>query len=114
MTIREGPRAARQRGHDETNLTAGILADRFPVCKLHGLRVVYRFPDGCPLGVVNPLDRIGQIRGRGWAQLGDRATNDHRGGLTLLEIADVCISCADRLLGHRHAHYLRERAHRHD
>ena len=108
------PRAGRPRGHEEKNLTLGSIADRFPLCKLHGLRVVYRFPEGCPLGVVNPLDRILEIKRRGWGQVGDRTTDDHRGGLTLLEITDVCNACVDRLLPNRHVHYLRERAQRHD
>lgn len=110
----KSPRAGTRRGLQETKSTGSIIADRFPICELHGVRVVYTFPDGCALGVVNPLDRILEIQDRGWGQVGDRTTEDHSGGLTLLEIADVCNECVDRLLPNRHVRSLREKAHRND
>ncbi len=110
----KSPRAGRPHGHEEKNRTPASIADRFPRCELHGVRVVYTFPDGCALGVVNPLDRVFAIQRRGWRQVGDRTTEDHSGGLTLLEIGDVCNKCVDRLLPNRHVRSLRERTHRHD
>lgn len=114
MIKKRSPRAWRPRGHNETDTTLGSVADSFPRCKLHGSRIVYRFPEGCPCATDNPLDRISAIERRGWAQLGDRCTNDNRGGLTLLTLADTCLQCVGPLLRHRHARYLRERGPRCD
>ncbi len=114
MIAEKSPCAWGQHGLRENRSAGGILADRAPVCKLHGLRLVYGFPKGCPLGFANPLERILQIQGRGWGQLAKPTANDHRGGLVLLHIADVCGACVDRLLPNRHLHYLRERAQRYE
>ncbi|MGB2987160.1 MAG: hypothetical protein WBE26_14920 [Phycisphaerae bacterium] len=109
MIAQRSPRAWRRRGLDEKNSADGIITDPFPLCKLHGCRVVSQFPESCPLRAKNPLDRIYAIRQRGWRQLGDHTTDDHRGGLALLAIDDICSTCMDRMLGHRHVRYLRDK-----
>ena len=106
IAYKGSPRAWQHRGH-ETNRTDRIISDRIPFCKLHGCRIVYRFPDGCPYNAANPLDRLYAIRSRGWRQLSNATTEDHRGGLTLLAIDDICNACIDRLCGHPHVVRLR-------
>jgi len=103
------PRAWRQRGHEDKNSTTGILADRFPLCKLHNLRLVNRLPAGCALGDRNPLERIAQLQEAGWSQL---AVEEYHAGGILLDAADVCNGCADRLLRNRHTLYLRKKGRR--
>ncbi len=97
------PRAGRRRGH-ETNRTHSIVADRFPVCKLHDYRIVLALPMGCPFQASNPLDRILEVQQRGWAQL---AKDELHSGLALLEIAETCDNCMDRLRKNSHARWLR-------
>lgn len=109
MTQEKSPRAWRRRGQDERNQTPSILGDRPPVCKLHSARIVFRFPEACPYSEANPLARLYEMRERGWGQLADRSTEEHRGGLTLLDVVDVCVNCIDRLLGDKHVRLLRER-----
>lgn len=79
------------------------------VCQLHGCRIVYRFPEGCACGAGNPLKRISEMQQRGWTQLADASTNDHRGGLALLDIVDTCMGCVGRLLQNPHVRHLRDR-----
>ncbi|MGD2109737.1 MAG: hypothetical protein PVI86_10125 [Phycisphaerae bacterium] len=109
MIAEKSPRAGERRGQDERNETTGIVAGRFPTCKLRGCQIVSSFPDGCPLGVLDVHGRLSETQNRGWRQLTDSSTEDHRGGLTLLDICDTCSDCAGRLLPHRHVRFLRER-----
>lgn len=109
MIAQESPRAWRRRGQSEGKETTSIIVDRFPRCNLHGSRIVSSFPNGCPCGVPDAHERLAEVLRRGWAQLADSSTQDHRGGLTLLDVADTCASCVGRLLRHRHVRFLRER-----
>jgi hypothetical protein len=78
---------------------------RFPVCPLHGFRIVYGFPPGCPFRRANPLEALAELEARGWAALG---ACDYGGGGDCLDIAAVCGECVKRMLRHPHVRRLRK------
>ena len=82
----------------------------FPDCELHGCRIVYEFPAGCPFRCGNPLQRIMELQRRGWDQVAnDRDSWAGYRGRTLLNVGDICHDCIGRLSAHRHVRYLRSK-----
>lgn len=90
------PRAGRRRGHEyerhRTNRnTQALGCPPFPVCELHGVRVVTRFPDGCPLAERNPLAKITEMNEAAWQLRGD---NDPAVS-AMFACADTCHRCVE-------------------
>ncbi len=81
-----------------------------PRCELHGVNIVDRFPRRCPLGTVNPLTTIGQLRDAAWRVLGCGFPGeaDSSSALELLDRVDVCFKCLDRLPLQRAVRRLRQ------
>jgi len=85
----------------DANRIAEALTN-FPLCILHNVRLVDRFPRGCPLGQPDIGAALNAFYQRGWQRIIDH----HRGGGDDLARHEICSNCPART--HRRVRYLRE------
>ena len=108
MKTKEDPRRLRRRGQDENCYQDYSNAptkpgQSAPLCALHGRRIVTEFPHGCPLGIRNPLDSIGEYQQRAWELMGE----SNPLAFAMFDCYDTCAECVPRLLRHPHVRRLR-------
>ena len=72
-------------------------SEAFPTCQLHDIRIVDRFPRGCPFAAPIALRALFELRKRGFLLTGNR---DYGEGAHLLEVADTCSHCIDENIAH--------------
>ena len=80
----------------------------FPLCQLHGTRIVSEFPPGCATGMPGreAALRIAEMQGAGyWRGQGDPAPH-----VAMARAADVCMACQSTLRADLHVRFLREQA----
>ncbi len=70
-----------------------------PLCVLHGLRIVTRLPEGCPLSWDNCLEGLTALRDMAWTPGGNLSA--------LLDRLGVCNQCVADLQSHPHVKTLR-------
>ena len=87
-----------------STLEAVYSKDRFPVCKLHGVKIMTDFPSGCPYRHQNPAERLAEYQNLGWRQLAD---DRGHAGLTLLDVMKTCNRCISEIGNNAHVIYLR-------
>jgi hypothetical protein len=78
---------------------------RFPVCELHGFRIVDHLPNGCPFRAENPLFGVHRYRER--ARKRECLTDDDIGAANDHHRADTCWKCVGRLSNHPNIRRLR-------
>lgn len=83
-----------------------MIASPFFRCRLHGTRIVTRFPVACPLGRANPLAQLGRIRDGAWRAMG---VENYGSAEARFAMFDVCSECLDRGLRARHVEFLRKK-----
>ena len=111
MIEKNGPRAWRRRGHEQKDDSCGILADRFPQCKLHGLNIVAALPQRCPMQAANPANVLLRMKDAAWQELGGRLeTADLTGALNTMHQVDECTACISRKMRHATIQRLRQSA----
>lgn len=108
MKTKKDPRSLRRRGHEyerhQTNRNdQAPCCQPFPVCELHGVGIVTRFPDGCPLAERNPLAKIAEMNEAAWQLRGD---SDPKAS-AMFACADTCHRCVECKLRDPHVKMLR-------
>jgi hypothetical protein len=76
----------------------------FPVCELHGIRLVGAFPQACLLPMDDPLGESVRWKDAAFAAL---APESDGGGASLLKRVDTCVDCVWRLSAHPRVRRLR-------
>lgn len=80
----------------------GIATEPFPMCELHGTRIVFEFPTGCVFAAPVGSHALNALVARGWATEGTAGIFDRR-------VATICGNCMNRLSADRHMQWLRRR-----
>lgn len=93
-----------QRGFDQS------MPHAFPVCNLHGRRIVDNFPRECPLIEPRATVAILALQDGGYAKLSTKRAGEIHDGLMDLERADICYACLRDLSPHPHVAQLRAQA----
>ena len=70
----------------------------FPRCVLHNTNLVNRFPEGCPLRAVNPLDELARFQDEAWRHVGSERYEFLEQGLKGLDVVRICGDCVSRLM----------------
>ncbi|MFH1418773.1 MAG: hypothetical protein ABII12_10885 [Planctomycetota bacterium] len=93
---------------DDTSTTGETQGrDRFPVCRLLGVRIVDFLPRRCPLRGDWPLVVIGRMTDIAFAELRLGPDGDLGGALDTLARCETCLSCFTRQNRHPRVRGLR-------
>lgn len=86
--------------------------ERFPLCQLHGHRIIDELPKRCPLRAASPIQALSGMLDLAWKGLGqfDRDGDALDDGLAMQERAEVCGNCIARNLSQPTIRRLRRKA----
>ncbi len=85
--------------------------EQLPHCPLHGVNIVHRLPDGCPLRHVNPFQGLLELKNEAWNQVGASRFEHLNEGLLGLDVVDMCERCAPTMLANKRIIYLQKKLH---
>lgn len=82
--------------------------EQLPHCPLHGVNIVHRLPDGCPLRHANPFQRLLELKNAAWSQVGAPRFERLNEGLLGLDVVNICERCVPAMLANNRIKQLRQ------
>ncbi|MCZ6652962.1 MAG: hypothetical protein O7D91_08035 [Planctomycetota bacterium] len=85
--------------------------EQLPHCPLHGLNIIHRLPDGCPLRHANPFEGLLQLKNAAWAQVRAPRFELLNEGLLGLDVVNTCERCVPAMLAKKRIIHLQKKLH---